>query len=132
MARFWARILMGLIFVFATISSPLHAQVMPSLEHAAPGAISTSTDGMSAECAKAMAADAARAKPHKSMPDHAGGCCTDGCSCPLSHCPATPPMPAEAVPAPVHDGALVLAPPVSAVLASVHTDAPIRPPRARS
>jgi len=129
MARLWTRIVMGLIFVFATISAPVHAQTMPGREPAA-AVMSMAIDGMSAECAKAMAADAAKAKPHKTTPNHAAGCCTDGCSCPLSHCPATPPMLASGVPAPFYDGGAVLIARVSAVLASVHTDTLIRPPRA--
>jgi hypothetical protein len=95
---------MALIFVFATISSPLHAQAMTGMSHAAPAQAAAKAsmqvdgqmDGMSEECAKAMAAQAAKAdtaktQKHGSM-DHSGGCCSDGCNCPLSHCPATPPM----------------------------------------
>jgi len=87
-------------------------------------------DGMSADCAKAMAAEAETAKTHKPAPDRAGGCCTSGCNCPLSHCPATPPALAVALPAPAYDGATVLADRAGPTLVSIHEDTLIRPPRA--
>jgi hypothetical protein len=128
MAKLWARIVMGLIFVFATISSPLHAQAASPAEAHTP--VAASMDGMSAACAKAMAAEAGKTKMHKPAPGHAGGCCASGCNCPLSHCPATPPALAAALPAPAYDGAAVLAERTSATLVSVHADTLIRPPRA--
>jgi len=104
MAKLWARMVMGLIFVFVTISSPLHAQAMPMAEMTAPTASEPAATehqmvmaGMSEDCAKAMAADMAadthaKSKPANAPMGHGNGCCSDGCSCPLSHCPATPPM----------------------------------------
>ncbi len=100
MARLWARMLMGLIFVFVTISSPLHAQAMPTADmttHATVTPAATEQQmvmaGMSEDCAKAMAAAEthAKSKPAKAPMGHGKGCCSDGCNCPLSHCPATPP-----------------------------------------
>ena len=96
MAKHWARIVMGLIFVFVTISSPLHAQAMPAMSHdvpaAAPSMALMHMDGMSDACAKAMMAQANAVKSNKPVKtDHSGGCCSNGCNCPLSHCPATPP-----------------------------------------
>ncbi len=89
MAKHWARILTALIFVFATISAPLHANAT-STPTPAPAAMHMDgqyIEGMSDACAKAMGMQAH--KPVKA--DHSGGCCANGCNCPLSHCPATPP-----------------------------------------
>jgi hypothetical protein len=120
---------MGLIFVFATISSPVHAQAAPGKTHETPAVMHM--DGMSDACAKAMAADTARAKPHKSAPaEHSGGCCSNGCNCPLSHCPATPSMLAAATPAPFHAGSAMLGDRGSQTLVSFHADTLIRPPKA--
>jgi hypothetical protein len=129
MANVWARILMGLIFVFATLSSPVHAQSAPMKAHETPAVMHV--EGMSDACAKAMAADAAKAKPHKSAPaDHSSGCCSNGCNCPLSHCPATPSLLAAVITAPFHAGSAILVDRESQTLVSFHTDALIRPPRA--
>lgn len=103
MAKLWARMVMGLIFVFVTISSPLHAQAMPMAEMTAPTASEPAATehqmvmaGMSEDCAKAMAADMAadthaKSKPANAPMGHGNGCCSYGCNCPLSHCSATPP-----------------------------------------
>jgi hypothetical protein len=102
MAKLWARMVMGLIFVFVTISSPLHAQAMPMTGMPVHAASTPATAqqmvmaGMSEDCAKAMAAevaanDHAKFKPAKAPAGHGKDCCSDGCTCPLSHCPATPP-----------------------------------------
>ena len=135
MAKHWARILMGLIFVFTTISSPLHAKAMSATSHPVPGAdrppVSMSMAGMGDACAKAMMVEAAKAKPRKpATTDPSCGCCANGCNCPLSHCPATPPLSAAMVPAPVFDGITVEADPVSRTPVSFHTETLIRPPRA--
>jgi len=123
MAKHWARIVMGLIFVFATISAPLHVRAAP--------VASMPMDGMSTACAKAMAAGTTKAKPSKQgAADPAGGCCADGCNCPLSHCPATPALPASGFSTPVHDGAAVRAEAAPRAIASFHTETLIRPPKA--
>lgn len=128
MAKYWARIVMGLIFVFATISSPLHAQAMPVKSHDMAAA---HMDHMSEACAKAMAAQAAKAKPHKPAPaDHSGGCCSNGCNCPLSHCPTTPPLLAAEIAAPLHAGTTIAPDREGRTLVSLHGDTLIRPPRA--
>lgn len=127
MAKHWARIVMGLIFVFATISSPLHAKAMPAALHgvSAPAAPMASMPmaGMGDACAKT--------KSHKpATADPSGGCCSSGCNCPLSHCPATPPILAAMVSAPFFDGTPIGADPVSQTPVSFHTETLIRPPRA--
>jgi hypothetical protein len=126
MAKHWARILMGLIFVFATISAPVRIQAAPAAAHS----IAMPMDGMSEACAKAMTIQAAKAKPHEpGAADRSGGCCANGCNCPLSHCPATPPPPAAGALAPLYDGVAVPAAPAGRTLVSFHTETLIRPPR---
>ena len=123
-AHVWARIVMGLIFVLVTVSSPVHAHAMPAKAHMTVPAM----DGMDEACARAMHHLDARAKPHAPA-DHAG-CSVDGCNCPLSHCPATPSLLAAEITLPPHAGSTVLADGDSQGSASVHTDTLIRPPRA--
>lgn len=132
MTKVWTRLLMGLVFVFVTITSPLHAQAMAVKAHqSAQTATEASMPGMSAECAKAMAAQASKDKPSKNTAGHmGGGCCSNGCSCPLSHCPATPSLLTYLLPAVFHiktsslDGQSVQA------LPSYLADTLKRPPRA--
>lgn len=133
MARLWTRIVMAMIFVFVTISSPLHAQATPMHEHAAkqPAAQSMLMAGMSDACVKAMMAGAAKAKPHKSgMDGHSGGCCADGCNCPLSHCPATPPILAGGMPVEFHGEHAVVPADAQPSIKSYLADTLKRPPRA--
>ena len=94
MAKVWTRIVLALIFVFATISSPFHARAhvqahIQTVSVDQPVAAHGAMPGMSDDCAKAMSAAAQKAKPAQKAPDHSGGCCANGCNCPLSHCPAT-------------------------------------------
>jgi len=135
MANYWARIAMGLIFVFATISSPVRAEAVPLKSHDAPVATHAVAfvhmDGMGDACAKAMTAQPGRGKSHKPVPaDHSGGCCSNGCNCPLSHCPATPSLLAAEIAAPLGAGTAVLGEREGERLVSFHADTLIRPPRA--
>eukprot|EP01042_Synura_sphagnicola_P033725 gene33725-43288_t len=102
MVKLWTRLLMGLVFVFVTISSPLHARTIHPEMTAHTFAISSTMD---ADCARAMAAQhtapqfKSLAKSLAKSPAQTdGGCCTDGCNCPLSHCPATEAVIVEALP----------------------------------
>jgi hypothetical protein len=86
MAQFLTRLMVGAIFVFVTISSPLHAHVMPSQGAftAAETTAAMDKSGMDEACAKAMAeADHSGDKHHKK---DGGTCCDTGCNCPVSHC----------------------------------------------
>jgi hypothetical protein len=133
MTKVWTRLLMGLVFVFVTITSPLHAQAMAAntQQHAQPAA-EVSMPGMSAECAKAMAAQTAKDSPSKSKPagHMGGGCCSNGCSCPLSHCPATPSLLTDLIPAIFHMEELVVDRQSAYALPSYLADTLKRPPRA--
>ncbi|MGN6209432.1 hypothetical protein [Asticcacaulis sp.] len=129
MAKLWTRIVMALIFVFVTVSSPLHAQAMPA--HPVKAAATMAMDGMSEDCAKAMAAQSAKAMTEKHRSSgHSGGCCADGCNCPLSHCPATPPMLAAVIAAPLHVDSTIVGDHEGQTLVSFHADTLIRPPKA--
>lgn len=133
MTKVWTRLLMGLVFVFVTITSPLHVQAMAANAHqTVQAAAEASMPGMSAECAKAMAAQAARDAPSKSKPagHMSGGCCSNGCSCPLSHCPATPSLLTYLLPAVFHMEATVLNGQSAQALPSYLADTLKRPPRA--
>ncbi|CAM3168397.1 hypothetical protein [Asticcacaulis taihuensis] len=102
MLKLWTRLIVGLIFVFVTISAPMHAAAMGVMHEAASASTAPAAmpemSGMSDACAKAMAAQMsaetsdAKAKPSKAPKGHANGCCSEGCNCPLSHCPATAPI----------------------------------------
>ena len=89
MAQVLTRLIVAAIFVLMTISSPLHAHVMPS--QGAVTAVDTiaalDTSGMDEECAKAMAAAAASDLSGDNHHEKDGGACCDvGCNCPVSHC----------------------------------------------
>lgn len=102
MTKVWTQLLMGLVFVFVTMTSPLHAQtsVMEHDHHLRATAMS----GMDAACAKAMKAQIAKDKASKTQQGRhmADGCCSNGCACPLSHCPATPALLTYSFPAVFH------------------------------
>jgi hypothetical protein len=89
MTRFLTRLIVAAIFVFMTISSPLHAHVMPSqgAVAAAETMAAIDTSGMDEACAKAMAeAAAADHSSDKHNEKSRGACCDVGCNCPVSHC----------------------------------------------
>ncbi len=87
--------------------------------------------GMSAECAKAMSAQAAKDSPSKKQTGHTGGgCCANGCSCPLSHCPATPSLVTYVLPYVFHAEKSVLDGQSAQALPSYLADTLKRPPRA--
>jgi hypothetical protein len=132
MTKVWARLLMGLVFVFVTITSPLHAQAMSMKADARlQVAVEASMPGMSAECAKAMAAQSAKDTPAKKQSGHmGGGCCSNGCSCPLSHCPATPSLLTNVVPYVFHAEKSALGTLPAQALPSYLADTLKRPPRA--
>ena len=123
---------MAMIFVFVTISSPMHARAMPMHHDAASTpAASMNMEGMSEDCAKAMMAEAAKAKPQKPQSQgHSGGCCSDGCNCPLSHCPATPPLLASAISVEFHVEPSIRPAYAEQWLKSYLADTLKRPPRA--
>ncbi|MDI7774772.1 hypothetical protein [Asticcacaulis sp. EMRT-3] len=123
---------MGLVFVFVTITSPLHATAMSLGQAHVPGAAqAASMPGMSAECAKAMAAQAAKDSPSKKAAGHmGGGCCSNGCSCPLSHCPATPSLLTYLLPAVFQMETSSLDGQSAQALPSYLADTLKRPPRA--
>ncbi|WP_157138882.1 hypothetical protein [Asticcacaulis biprosthecium] len=89
MTQFLTRLIVGAIFVFMTVSSPLHAHVMPSQGTVAAVETMAAMDanGMDEACAKAMAeAVAADHSGDKHHEEKSSACCDTGCSCPLSHC----------------------------------------------
>jgi hypothetical protein len=131
MTKVWTRLLMGLVFVFATITSPLHAQAMERHSQRTQATAEASMPGMSAECAKAMAAQAAKDSPSKKAPGHmGGGCCSNGCSCPLSHCPATPSLLVYNLPAVFNMETSSMAGQRAQALPSYLADTLKRPPKA--
>lgn len=133
MTKVWTRLLMGLVFVFVTITSPLHALSMTANAHQTAQITSeASMPGMSTECAKAMAAQAAKDAPAKSkQAGHmGGGCCSNGCNCPLSHCPATPSLLTYLLPAVFHIETSSLDGQSAQALPSYLADTLKRPPRA--
>lgn len=133
MTKVWTRLLMGLVFVFVTITSPLHAHAMATNAHqTVQAAAEASMPGMSAECAKAMAGQAAKGSPTKSKSaGHMGGaCCSNGCSCPLSHCPATPSLLTYLIQGVFHTEESVLDRQSAHALPSYLADTLKRPPRA--
>lgn len=132
MTKAWTRWLMGLVFVFATITAPLHAQAMTAHSgHNGSAMAQVSAAAMSADCAKAMKAQTARdisAKKASNPMD--GGCCSYGCNCPLSHCPATPSALAAVLPVlfPMQTSAVEWL--MARALPSRLADTQKRPPRA--
>ncbi|ESQ75798.1 hypothetical protein [Asticcacaulis sp. AC402] len=89
MTQFFTRLIVAAIFVFMTVSSPLHAHVLPSQGRvaAAETIAALETGGMDEACAKAMAE--AAAADHSGDKHHEGkssACCDNGCNCPVSHC----------------------------------------------
>lgn len=87
MTTFITRLLMGLVFVFTTMSTPLYASVMPGhMNHGlTPASVTVDTDGMDEECAKAMASAAQEDADSKQRNNTGGECCEVGCKCPQSH-----------------------------------------------
>lgn len=146
MLKLWTRLVVGLIFVFVTISAPMHAAAMGVMHEAKADTASMTKaampdmTGMSDACAKAMAAQMAaqmaaenahhKAKPAKAPNGHAKGCCSEGCNCPLSHCPATAPMLALAGFAILHVEAATSSSSETQTLRSYLADTLKRPPRA--
>jgi hypothetical protein len=137
MAKVLTRLLMGLIFVFVTISSPMHAHAMPTepaIADATDAAAATPDMEMSAmdeDCAKAMAA-AAAAEDVKTHDTGSKGsdCCDVGCKCPLSHCPATPVALFSDGFELVYHGRVATSEPAQDILPSYLADTLKRPPRA--
>ncbi len=133
MTKVWTRLLMGLVFVFVTITSPLHAQAMAvHARQTVEANAEASMPGMSEACAKTMAAQAAKDAPAKSRPaGHMGsGCCSNGCSCPLIHCPATPSLLTYILPAVFQMETSTLSGQSTQALPSYLADTLKRPPRA--
>jgi hypothetical protein len=127
MAKVLTRLLMGLIFVFVTISSPLHAHAMTQPPATEVAAHHMDMSAMDEACAKAMAAAAAEdAMAH----DEGGDCCDVGCKCPLSHCPATPVALFSEAFTLVFHGRAVTPEPTQDILPASLADTLKRPPRA--
>ncbi len=138
MLKLWTRLMVGLIFVFVTISAPMHAAAMsvgPEDKVSTAGSaqsVMPEMAGMSDACAKAMAAEHAhdKAKPAKAPTGHGKGCCAEGCNCPLSHCPATAPVLAPVGFAILHIEAANTGASKTQILRSYLADTLKRPPRA--
>lgn len=132
MAKVLTRLLMGLIFVFVTISSPLHANAMSTEPPVSEGAAHVmDMSGMDEDCAKAMAAaDAAKDMKAHDTSQKGGDCCDVGCKCPLSHCPATPVALFSDAFELIFHGQAVTSEPAQDILPAYLADTLKRPPRA--
>lgn len=134
MAKVWTRLLMGLVFVFVTMTSPLHAQASAGHDRSPQAtAETTAMPGMDAACTKAMTVQAAKDKVSqtKKAVGHMGdNCCSDGCNCPLSHCPATPALLTFGLPTVFHREASSIFGGSDPALPSYLADTLKRPPRA--
>lgn len=134
MTKVWTRLLMGLVFVFVTMTSPLHAQasVAGQDRHPQAAAEAMAMPGMDTACAKAMMAQTAKDKvsKNKSAGQVTGGCCSNGCACPLSHCPATPSLLTYILPVVFHREVSSMFGRSEPALPSYLADTLKRPPRA--
>jgi hypothetical protein len=131
MAKVLTRLLMGMIFVFVTISSPLHAHAMTQGPASEAATRDMDMSAMDEDCAKAMAAAAQAAEEAKTHDGgHKGDCCDVGCKCPLSHCPATLPGLVADFSDLVSHGKAIIAAPEESILPDYLDDTLKRPPRA--
>lgn len=131
MAKVLTRLLMGMIFVFVTISSPLHAHAMTQGPASEAATHDMDLSAMDEDCAKAMAASAQAAEEAKTHDGgHKGDCCDVGCKCPLSHCPATLLGLVADVSELIFHGKVITPQPEEDILPAYLSDTLKRPPRA--
>lgn len=130
MAKVLTRLLMGMIFVFVTISSPLHAHAMVPAPSSEATTHEMDMSAMDEDCAKAMAKAAAATEDVQTRNGgHKGDCCDVGCKCPLSHCPATATALQTDVFELVIHGKAVAPAPEETILPAYLADTLKRPPR---